>query len=130
MANDTGMTKTGAAIAGATAAALAAAGAYLFYGSQNAQKNRKTARSWMLKARAEVMEAVETAVDKAGEIDKDAYMKIITDVVARSSKMATGTTAEVAQVTKDLKGMWNHMQKARKNVAKKGTPKKVAKKKR
>ena len=48
------------------AAAVAAAGAYWFYGSDHATKHRKQVKSWMLKARAEMMEAVE----KIGDIDK------------------------------------------------------------
>ncbi len=122
-----GTTNAGIMIAGATAAALAAAGAYLFYGSGNAAKNRKTARSWMLKARTDVLDAVENAVQKVGEIDKAAYLKIISDIVGRSSTLAAGTTEEIAQLTKDLQGMWNHMQKARKTAVAK--VKKVASKK-
>ena len=47
----------------AAAAAVAAAGAYWFYGSDHASQHRKQVKSWMLKARAEVMEAVEKVED-------------------------------------------------------------------
>ena len=46
---------------GLTAAAVAAAGAYFLYGSKDANKNRKTVKSWMLKAKAEVLEQLEKA---------------------------------------------------------------------
>ena len=46
---------------GLTAAALAAAGTYFLYGSGGAEKNRTKVRSWMLKAKAEVLEALEEA---------------------------------------------------------------------
>ena len=52
---------TGAVVgvgAAAAAAAAAAAGAYWFYGAKDAARHRKSARSWMLRARAETMEAV------------------------------------------------------------------------
>ena len=44
-----------AAGVGLTAAAVAAAGAYFLYGSKDADKNRKTVKSWGLKAKAEVL---------------------------------------------------------------------------
>lgn len=116
------------AVGAAAAAALAAAGAYWFYGAKDAAKHRKSARSWMLKARAEVMEAVEAAVHKAGEIDKEAYMNIVEGVLARYSKLAGVSAAEMQQVTRDMKEVWQHMQKARKSVAPKKSSKKAAKK--
>ena len=41
------------------AALAAAAGAYYFYGSPQAAKNRKTMKSWAVKAKGEVMEHLE-----------------------------------------------------------------------
>ncbi len=120
---------TGAAVgvgAAAAAAAAAAAGAYWFYGAKDAAKHRKTARSWMLKARAETMEAVENAVEKLGEIDKETYLKIVDGVVKRYSGVAGVTGAELTAMTKDLKTAWTHMQAAGKRA--KGAGKKVAKK--
>ena len=46
---------------GLTAAAVAAAGAYFLYGSKNAAQNRTKVKSWMLKAKAEVLEKLEQA---------------------------------------------------------------------
>jgi len=112
------------AVGAAAAAALAAAGAYWFYGAKDAAKHRKSARSWMLRARAEVMEAVEGAVKSAGEIDKEAYMDIVEGVLARYSKLAGVSAVEMQQVTRDMKEVWQHMQKAHKGAS----PKKIAKK--
>jgi hypothetical protein len=126
-----GMSKTGVAAVG-VGAAVAAVGAYWFYGAKDAAKNRKAARSWMLKARAEVLEAVETAVEKAGEVDKETYLTIVKNVLARYSKLAGVTSGEMAQMTRDMKSAWQRMQKVRKNSdVKKVTKsvKKVAKKK-
>jgi len=122
---------TGVAVGAAAAAAAAAAGAYWFYGAKDAAKHRKTARSWMLKARAETMEAVEAAVEKLGSIDKETYLSIVDGVVKRYSGAAGVTSAEVAQMTKDLKAAWAHMNAARKNATKpavKKVTKKVVKK--
>lgn len=46
---------------GLTAAAVAAAGAYFLYGSDEAAKNRKKVKGWMLKAKGEVLEQLERA---------------------------------------------------------------------
>lgn len=111
----TGMTiGVAAAVAGA-----AAAGAYWLYGAKGAAKHRKLARSWMLKARAEVLERVEGA----DLLDRETYTKIVTDVVKNYSKVKDATGEQVAQVTKDLMSAWGHMQKAYKQA----TPKAVKK---
>lgn len=94
----------------AAAAAVAAAGAYWFYGSDHASQHRKQVKSWMLKARAEVMEAVEKVTD----IDKKKYLDIVTQVVSRYSKTAGATVAEIAHMKKDLLSTWSHMDAARK----------------
>jgi hypothetical protein len=117
----------GAAAAAAAAAAVAAAGAYWFYGAKDAAKHRKTAKSWMLKARAETMEAVENAVEKLGEIDKETYLKIVDGIVKRYSGVAGVTSSELAQMTKDLKAAWAHMHAARR-IATKPAVKRVVKK--
>lgn len=113
--------------AGAATAAVAAVGAYWFYGSHDALKHRKTARSWMLKARGDVLAAVEAAVEKVGEIDKAAYMAIVDGVLKRYAAASGATSAEMTQATKDMKAAWSHMQAARKGTATK-TAKKVSKK--
>lgn len=108
---------TGTAVAaGATAAAAAAAavGAYWFYGSNDAEKHRKSARSWMLQARGDVLKAVETAIDKVGEIDKATYMSIVEGVLARYSSASGATQKELLQATRDMQAAWQHMQKVRK----------------
>ena len=48
---------------GVSATMLAAVGGYFLYGAKDAKKNRKTVNSWMLKAKAEVLEGIETLVE-------------------------------------------------------------------
>ena len=121
--------KTGMVVgvaAGATAAAaIAAAGAYWLYGSPDAAKHRKSVRSHMLRARAEVLEAVE----KMKDVDKQKYLDIVAAVVKRYSTKAGVTAEEIAQMTKDLTGTWQHMYAAHKKSlasAKKAPAKKAA----
>lgn len=118
--------KTGKVMAavGLGAAAVAAAGAYWLYGAKNAAANRKIAHSWMLKARAEALEAVEMAVEKAGSIDKEAYLAIVSGILARYGKLAGVTAGGLSQVKRDMMDAWQHMQKAKgKNGKKKATKK-------
>src|SRR6185436_11320611 len=88
----------GTAAALTAAAVAAAAGAYWLYGAKDASKNRKVVKSWMLKARAEVMDAVE----KAKDIDKETYLKIVDNVVRGYSAAAGARSKEVQQLISDL----------------------------
>jgi len=107
-----GISKTTLAAVGAGIGAAAAAGAYWFYGSKDAAKHRKSVRSWMLRARAEVLEAVEKAIAKAGEIDKETYMNIVESVLKRYKKINGVTSEAMVQMTRDMKQAWEHMQKS------------------
>ena len=106
----------------AAAVAAAGAGAYWLYGSEDASKHRKIAKSWMLKARGEVLEGVE----KLRDIDKDKYMQIVDTVMKRYKAMSGVTAAEVAHMANDFKDSWKHMQQEATKAKK--TVKKVAKK--
>ena len=122
MANNSNENSTGAvagAALGVAALAAGAAGAFWLYGAKHSSKHRKIAKSYLLKARAEALEAVE----KAKSIDKASYQAIVDKVVAKYSALSGVTAEETAQLTKDLKGAWAHISAV---VAPKG--KKVAKK--
>lgn len=103
---------------GAASLAAAAAGAYWLYGAKHATKHRKIAKSWMLKARAEVMEAVE----KLENIDKTAYYQMVEDTVKKHTQTVKDGTA-IALAIKEIKSAWPHIQKVIK-PAKKATKKK------
>lgn len=99
---------SGAAIGigvGVAAAAAAAGGAYWLYGAKHSAQHRKIAKAWMLKARAEVMEAVE----KLEDIDKERYMQIVDNVI-KSYTGQGASTQEIAAMMKDFKTAWGHMQ--------------------
>jgi len=103
---------------GLTAAAVAAAGAYFLYGSNNATKNRKQVKSWALKAKAEVLEKLEDA--KA--MTTAEYEELIA-TVAGTYATAKGATK------KDLKEFATEMQDHWKQIEKLGKSKKTAVKK-
>jgi hypothetical protein len=119
----------GAAVGAAAAAAtaVAAIGAYWFYGAEHAARHRKSARAWMLGARAEVLAAVEAAVAKAGAIDRDTFDGIVKKVLDGYTKAQSATEAELAQVQRDMTDAWRRMQKMNKAMSAKA--KSAAKKK-
>ena len=98
--------KIAAAAGVAAAAAAAAAGAYWLYGAKDAAKHRRLAKSWMLKARAEMMDVVE----KAQTIDKETYMQLAGEVAKRYAGVAGATAAESRRLVQDLKSGWAYLQ--------------------
>jgi hypothetical protein len=135
MANQTNNrqgSNTGAMIgigAGVAAAAAAAAGAYWLYGAKHSAQHRRMAKSWMLKARADVLDAV----GKLQNIDKSKYMSIAQNIVDRYAAQANATSAEVASMMRDFRSAWIHMSAAQKSASRgamtaKRTTKKVARK--
>ncbi len=93
-----------AIVAGATAAAATAIGAYWLYGSKDAAKHRQKASSWMLKARADVMDAVE----KLKTIDKEAYFQIVDNVIKKYAENS-GKAEDLASISKELRAAWTHI---------------------
>lgn len=116
---------TGAAIGvgvGVAAAAAAAGGAYWLWGAPHSAKHRKMAKAWMLKARAEVLEGIE----KIEDIDRAKYMQLAANVVKNYT--GRGTPEEIAQMMKDFKAAWGHMQAKKPAKAAKKAVKKAVKK--
>ncbi len=104
---------------GLTAAAVAAAGAYFLYGSKSAPKNRKVVKSWALKAKGEVLEALE----KAEAMTEKEYKSLV-DVIAGTYAIVQGATrGEISDFRKEMKDHWAKIEKSAvankaKNVAK------------
>lgn len=125
--------KTKAAVGigiGVTAALASAAGAYLLYGSKNAARNRKQVKSWALKAKAEVLEGLETAQN----MSKADYEKLVDRAVKGYSRLKDVKPAELVSLAREMKAHWKELEKkggkhasAAKKVAKK-TARKAAKK--
>ncbi len=118
---------TGSKVAvGAGILALAtagAAGAYLLYG-KNGAKNRKKVKSWMLKAKAEVLEHLENAKD----LSEDTYHNVVNAALKKYAVAEKAAPAEIAALQKELKSNWKHLKSEATKGAKKA--KVVIKKKR
>lgn len=110
---------------GLTAAAVAAAGAYFLYGSKDAVKNRKSVKSWMLKAKAEVLEKLE----KAQEMSKEEYEALIDTIGTSYAAVKEVSKAEVDTFKKEMKKHWAEIEKKGKKAAPAKVAKKVATKK-
>ncbi len=109
-----------------TAAAMAAAGSYFLYASPNAAKNRKKVKSWTLKAKGEVLEAME----KAGKMTAEEYQNIVDGVVAGYAQMKSASKADLSDFKKEMMQNWQKIAKqagGAKKTAKKSA-KKAAKK--
>ena len=93
---------------GLTATALAAVGGYFFYGSKDAAKNRKKAKSWMLKAKAEVLEGLEGAK----HMTKEEYEDLVEKVVKGYKTAKKANPGELIDFAKDMHAHWKEIEKA------------------
>lgn len=115
---------------GITAAAVAAAGAYFLYGSKNAEKNRKKVKGWMLKAKGEVLDAL----DEAQHMTQEEYEQLIEGVTTTYASVKGATKGDLSAFKKEMKEYWEQIEKQGKKVAAKAmkkaatTAKKTAKK--
>ena len=107
---------------GLTAAAVAAAGTFFLYGSKGASKNRKAVKSWVLKAKAEVLEKLE----QAKEMSADEYMQLIDTVGGAYAGLKEASKVDISTFKKEMKEHWNKIEKTAK-PAKKAVKKAVAK---
>jgi len=116
MAASTKKGSTGKKVAiGAGLAAITAAGigAYLLTGSKNAARNRKQAKAWAIKARAEIGKRLENLP----EMNEATYNAVVKEVSNRYKKLKYLDTSEMIAFANELKGYWRHfareMQKAK-----------------
>jgi len=107
---------------GLTAAAVAAAGAYFLTGAPNAKQNRKKVKSWMLKAKAEVLEGLE----KAEEMTEAEFNELVAAVGSTYGALKEASKADISDFKKEMKEHWPKIAKEGKVVTTKVT--KVVKK--
>lgn len=87
-------------LAGLAVAGLA--GAYFLYGKDGA-KNRKTVKTWALRAKADVIEKLE----KAKEVSQENFDGIVDEISAKyGSKMKDVSVDDITSFAKDLKKHW------------------------
>lgn len=102
--NLTGGQKIGIGV-GVTATMLAAVGGYFLYGAKDAKKNRQKAQSWMLKAKAEVLEGIENAK----ELTEGDYDKLVDDVMKGYKAARTASVKELSHFAGEMKENWKRI---------------------
>ena len=69
------------------------------YGSKHAQENRRKVKSWMLKAKAEALEALESAQ----EMSQEEYEQLIEGIAATYSAVQDASRGDIAAFKKEMK---------------------------
>ena len=110
----------GGIMAGLGIAAVAAGviGTYL-YRSKDGAKKRKEIKSWMLKAKAEVLEKAEDLK----EVTEDKYEGIVDTVAAKYKTLAHVGGDELQEFVEELKSHWTDLKEDLAGEAKKTTKK-------
>lgn len=88
--------------------AAVVAGTYFLYGSKQSIKNRQKVKSWMLKAKGEILEQFENL----SEVSEETYNKIVKEVSDKYQALMNIDKKDIAEFTDELKSYW-------KNIAKK-----------
>jgi hypothetical protein len=109
---------TGGTIAAVAAIAALLAGTFLMTGKRGS-KNRATVRGWMIRAKGEVLEQLESMKD----VSMETYLGVVDTVLKRYKNMKDISAAELVELGDELRGHWKEIAKQ------KGTGRKSAKKK-
>lgn len=119
---------------GLTAAAVAAAGAYFLYGSEDAPQNRKKVKGWMLKAKGDVLQTLE----KAEHMTEDQFHAVVDKVLVTYNKANELSKKEMKDFKAEMLENWGGLvtsgvakvltaeQMAKKTAAKKAAKKTAA----
>ncbi len=94
---------------GLTAAAVTAAGAYFLYGSKKSAQNRKKVKGWVLKAKGEVLEALE----KAESITEEEYKALVEAASGAYGTIKSATAGEVKDFKKEMNDHWVNLQRSK-----------------
>src|SRR6185369_12388388 len=105
--------------------AALSAGAYYLYGTKEGAKKRVKIKGWMLKAKGEMLEKLETMKD----VNEETYNNLVHSVMKKYEGMKNIDKGEVSEMVSDLKKHWKNI-KRHIDEAQKGTKsaKKVVKK--
>ncbi len=94
-------------VMGIGALAALSAGAYFLYGTKEGAKKRVKVKGWMLKAKGEVMEKMESLK----EMNEDAYNEVVNTVMKKYTGLKNVDPKEVDALFADIKKHWKNIQK-------------------
>jgi uncharacterized protein HemX len=92
------------ALAGAAMAAIA--GGVYFYG-KNSAKNKRELKSWMLRAKADILDKV----GKAKDMKEEKYAEVVDVVMKKYQKAKDIKNTEIAELATELKSHWKEIAK-------------------
>jgi hypothetical protein len=92
---------------GIAALAATAAGAYYLYGSTKGKAHLRAVKSWMLKAKADVMDEI----GKMKEVNEDAYNEAIAKVAKKYEDIKGMDRAELVELVSRLQGHWKDIKR-------------------
>lgn len=90
---------------GLTAAAVAAAGAYFLYGSEHAEQNRKRVKGWALKAKGDVLDALENAE----HMTEEQFQAVVAQVLDTYDKARSLSKKEMSDFKKEMQLNWEEL---------------------
>ena len=96
-----------ATVLGLGALAALSAGAYFLYGTKEGAKKRVKIKGWMLKAKGEVLEKMETLKD----VNEEAYNKVVSTVMSKYQGLKNVDQGEVVSLVEDFKKHWKNIKK-------------------
>lgn len=107
---------SGGAIAAVAAIGALLAGTFLFAGDRGG-KNRTMVRDWMVRAKGEVIETLETMKD----VSKETYDDVVDTVLKRYNAVKDVSADELADFRDELRSHWDAIAKSAKSKTKKVT---------
>lgn len=87
--------------------AVAAAGAYFLYGTKDGAKKRKKVSGWMLQAKGEVLEKLESVKD----LSEDKYVQTVAGVINKYRKLKRDHGDEVEVLYNEMMSYWKHIKR-------------------
>ncbi len=94
-----------------TAAAVAAAGFYFLYGKKESEKNRRLVKSWVFKAKGEILEKLEML----GKISSQEFEDLIDDAVKAYEGLKGVTKTDLNSFKSEMLEHWSLLEKTEKN---------------
>lgn len=102
----------------------AIAGAYLLFGTKKGKEKVKKVKGWMLKAKGEILEKLESVQN----INEDAYKKVVDSVMKKYSNLKEKYGPEVNSFYSELLSQWKDFSKDSRSNKTKSFSKKTARK--
>jgi len=115
---------TTAIVAGIASLTAAAVGAYYLYGHKDSVKNRVQVKSWMLKAKGEVLEKLEDVQN----VSETSYMSAVDAIAHKYKALKMIDPGELVTFIGEMRNHWTGIKKTVKTASKKPKTKAKSKK--